>query len=291
MRVHHLDCISECPWGGRIMDGSPGPARLTCHCVLLETERGLVLLDTGFGLNDVRSPEKRLSPFFLKMNRPQFVESATAVRQIERLGFRAEDVRHIVLTHLDFDHAGGLDDFPEATVHLLAHERDVAFAQRTRMDRMRFRPQQWSSAGRWLTYPVRTGEPWFGFRAVRELEGVGPDVLLIPLIGHTLGHCGIAYYDDQRWNLLAGDAYFYYGEMEPKYRCTPGLRAYQALMEQDRKQRLRNQRRLRRLVKEHGSEVRVFSSHDLMEFETLRQEGPGLPLDVTPLPAEERAPS
>jgi glyoxylase-like metal-dependent hydrolase (beta-lactamase superfamily II) len=24
-------------------------------------------------------------------------------------------VRHIVLTHLDFDHAGGLEDFPEAT--------------------------------------------------------------------------------------------------------------------------------------------------------------------------------
>lgn len=41
------------------------------------------------------------------------------------------DVRHIVLTHLDFDHAGGLDDFPEATVHMLQIERDVAVAQRS----------------------------------------------------------------------------------------------------------------------------------------------------------------
>ena len=31
-----------------------------------------------------------------------------------------EDVTDIVLTHLDFDHAGGLDDFPAATVHLRA---------------------------------------------------------------------------------------------------------------------------------------------------------------------------
>jgi glyoxylase-like metal-dependent hydrolase (beta-lactamase superfamily II) len=36
--------------------------------------------------------------------------------QVQRLGFDPRDVRHIVLTHLDFDHAGGLDDFPHATV-------------------------------------------------------------------------------------------------------------------------------------------------------------------------------
>lgn len=32
------------------------------------------------------------------------------------------------LTHLDFDHADGLDDFPWSTVHLLSKERDSAFA-------------------------------------------------------------------------------------------------------------------------------------------------------------------
>jgi len=41
----------------------------------------------------------------------------------------ASDVRHIVLTHLGFDHAGGLDDFPAATVHLLRQESDHAAPQ------------------------------------------------------------------------------------------------------------------------------------------------------------------
>jgi glyoxylase-like metal-dependent hydrolase (beta-lactamase superfamily II) len=59
------------------------------------------------------------------------------------LGFSPRDVRHIVLTHLDFDHAGGLDDFPWAMVHLLRRERDHALKQRTWLDRQRFRPQQW----------------------------------------------------------------------------------------------------------------------------------------------------
>lgn len=273
MRVHHLDCITQCPYGGRLMDGESGTARLTCHCVLLETPRGLVLIDTGFGLNDVHHPRPRLSPFFLKMNRPQLVESDTAVRQIERLGFSAGDVRHILLSHLDFDHAGGLDDFPEAQIHLLASEREVAFAQRSWLDRQRFRPQQWDSANRWLTYPSSSGESWFGFDAVRELEGVPPEILFIPLFGHTLGHAGIAYHDGRHWSLYAGDAYFYFGEMDPRgYRCTPGLRSYQRLMEQDHKQRIHNQKRLRHLVKTYGREVRVFSAHDLKEFEALRAE-------------------
>ncbi len=118
MRVHHLDCVSLCPPGGRWFDGRSkvlGRSRLVCHCVLVETDGGLLLVDTGLGLNDVRHPRRRLSPVFRVLLRPRLEEAATALRQIEHLGFRADDVRHIVLTHLDFDHAGGLDDFPAAT--------------------------------------------------------------------------------------------------------------------------------------------------------------------------------
>jgi glyoxylase-like metal-dependent hydrolase (beta-lactamase superfamily II) len=255
--------------------GARGPARLTCHCLLVEAREGLVLVDTGFGLEDVRHPRPRLSPLFLRLNRPRLDERHTAVRQIERLGHRAEDVRHVVLTHLDFDHAGGLDDFPDARIHLLAAERDVAYGQRTALDRHRFRPRQWTSAGRWITYPSRGGEPWYGFECVRDLEGLPPEILLVPLPGHTAGHAGVAVETGRGWLLHAGDAYFYRGEMDPRgYRCTPGLRAYQALMEQDRRARLANQRRLRGLVARHGGAVRVFCAHDAVEFERLAHAAP-----------------
>src|SRR3954447_4440373 len=124
MRVHHLNCISSCPLGGRLMDGRSNSLRgkLACRVVLIETASALVLLDTGFGLLDVRRPAERLSRFFLRLLDPDFREELTAVRQIEALGYKATDVRHIVLTHLDFDHAGGLDDFPAATVHMLHDE-------------------------------------------------------------------------------------------------------------------------------------------------------------------------
>lgn len=56
-------------------------------------------------------------------------EDETAIRQVERLGYTADDVRHIILTHLDIDHSGGLSDFPAAQVHVLQAEIDAAFAE------------------------------------------------------------------------------------------------------------------------------------------------------------------
>lgn len=282
MRVHHLNCISSCPLGGRLMDGqTPSVLRrgqLCCHCLLVETPDTLVLVDTGFGLNDVRHPRPRLSGFFLALLSPDFREEMTAVRQIEALGFSPTDVRHIVLTHLDFDHAGGLDDFPHATVHMLRQERDDAVAQKTWLDRQRFRPQQWSTQRHWHVYPTGGGERWFGFEGVVGERGLPHDVLMVPLPGHTRGHAGVAVRHEGRWLLQAGDAYFYHQEMDlQRPHCTPGLRFYQTMMEKDRALRLGNQQRLRELKARHGREVEIFCSHDPLEFSRLSGHSPRQP--------------
>jgi glyoxylase-like metal-dependent hydrolase (beta-lactamase superfamily II) len=272
MRVHHLNAVSMCPLGGALMDGRTLGLRgsLACHCLLVETDAGLVLVDTGLGLRDVADPRTRLSRVFLALLAPELREQMTAIRQIERLGFEADDVRHVVLTHLDFDHAGGLDDFPQAAVHLLAEERDAAARRRTILDRMRYRPQQWGSRERWRAYGRGEGEPWFGFDAVRDLDGLPPEILLVPLVGHTLGHAGVAVRGEHGWILQAGDAYFYRDEMDPEIpRCTPGLRLYQSLMQKDRKARVWNRDRLRLLGMDHGGEITVTCSHDPVEFERL----------------------
>lgn len=285
MRIHHLNCISSCPLGGRLMDGETRSlverGHLCCHCLLVEGDRGLTLIDTGFGLADVAKPHERLSGFFLSLLRPEFREELTAIRQIERLGFAASDVRDIVLTHLDFDHAGGLDDFPQARVHLMAEERDYALAQKTWMDRQRFRPQQWSGRPNWQGHSPSGGEQWQGFDCVRDLPGLAPDILLVPLRGHTFGHAGVAVHDGSRWLLLAGDAYFYHREMDiERPWCTPGLRMYQTMLEKDRSARLANQQRLRELRHQQGAAIDVFSSHDNAEFKRLSGRSPKVPVEA-----------
>ena len=273
MAIHFLNSISSCPLGGALMDGTSFThlrGRLTCTCVLVETEQGLVLVDTGFGLRDIESPRTRLGWFFRILAKPEFREEMTAIRQIERLGYNPRDVQHIVLSHLDFDHAGGLDDFPQARVHMMRRERDDALAQASWLDRQRFRPQQWSTQSHWHTYEVGQGETWHGFQAVRELEGLPPDILLVPLPGHTHGHAGVAIRSGHGWLFNAADAYFHHGEMHIAHPyCTPGLRFYQWMMEKDRSARLENQERLRALLGQHGHELDLFCSHDVRDFERL----------------------
>ena len=274
MKIHHLNCGTDCPVGGALFDGrSKGVlGHLVCHCLLIESEAGLVLVDTGYGLRDVHHPHAGSSPRITRAMRTvlniRLREEETAVRQVERLGFAPADVRHILLTHLDFDHAGGLEDFPQATVHLMDAEYSAATGPRRGfVPRNRYRPSQFDEVARWRRYGGQ-GEPWFGFPAVRGLEGLPPEILLVPLPGHTWGHAGVAVDTGAGWLLHAGDAYFYRGEMRgPKRRCTPGLRAYQTMMETDRAQRLANQERLRRLSVERREDVKILCAHDAVELE------------------------
>ena len=274
MRIHHLNCGTDCPFGGALFDGrSKGlTGHLVCHCLLIETDAGLVLVDTGYGLRDVahphRPPHPRITKTMRGMLNIKLREEETAIRQVERLGFSPADVRHIVLTHLDFDHAGGLEDFPNAIVHLMDAEFSAATGPRNGfVPRNRYRPAQFNDVANWRRYTGQ-GEAWFGFPAVRALEGLPPEILLVPLPGHTWGHAGVAVDTGEGWLLHAGDAYFYRGEMRgEKRKCTPGLRAYQTMMEVDRAQRLTNQERLRRLSVDKAGEVRILCAHDVVEFE------------------------
>jgi glyoxylase-like metal-dependent hydrolase (beta-lactamase superfamily II) len=274
VRSHHLNCGTCCPAGGRLFDGRSDSAlgHLVCHCLLIESEQGLVLVDTGYGMRDVERPGARLSPFFRMLNNPQLRREETALAQVRRLGFDPGDVRHIVLTHLDFDHAGGIEDFPNARVHVTAREKEAADARDggALVGTRRYRPLQWDEADDWRLYPMGGGERWFGFDAVRDLDGLPPEILLVPLSGHSWGHAGVAVRGDDGWMLHAGDAYFYRGEMGGEARrCTPGLRGYQAMLEVDRAARVANQRQLRELASDHAGDVRIFCAHDVMEFELM----------------------
>jgi glyoxylase-like metal-dependent hydrolase (beta-lactamase superfamily II) len=275
LKIHHLNCGTSCPWGGRLFDGTSHgvlTGHIVCHCLLIESDAGLVLVDTGFGTRDIDHPGHRLAGFFRALNNIQLRPQETAVAQVRALGFDPADVRHIVISHLDFDHAGGIADFPNATVHLTAREKEVADRGEggAFVGTRRYRPQQWNDASDWRLYPMGGGEPWFGFDAVRQLEGLPPEILLIPLMGHTWGHSGIAVDTGNGWLLHAADAYFHRGEINSKRRrCPPGMRGYQWMMEVDRRARLTNQTKLRRLAARHGGEVRIFCAHDAREFANL----------------------
>jgi glyoxylase-like metal-dependent hydrolase (beta-lactamase superfamily II) len=242
---------------------------MVCHCLLLETDDGLALVDTGLGTEDMANPGKRLGRAFVAMTGLVARQEDTALAQVERLGFQRSDVRHILVTHLDLDHAGGLADFPDATVHVHRLEQEAAFNRPTRLERERYRSVQWAHQPRWQTHTT-DGERWYGFESVRAVPGSRDEILLVPLVGHSRGHSGIAVKTDTGWLLHAGDAYFAHNEIHrTPPRCPPMLDVFQRIVQVDGEARLANQARLRTLVTAY-SEVQVICAHDESELRTLQ---------------------
>ncbi len=248
------------PLGGVLFDGVTrglGPATLACHCLLLESASGLVLVDTGVVGQDARQSREAHHPAFLAVDNPRLDPAESAAAQVRALGFRTEDVRHVVMTHLDFDHAAGLVDFPGATVHLSVQEAAAARRPDGAKARARYRPKQWGAMERWKAWDF--DRTWFGLPAV---EALGAELLLVSLPGHTPGHCGVAVRDGGRWLLHAGDAVFFRRELDAAPSMPTGARGYQWFMETSQRDRRRSVRALRGLVAEHGDDVRVVCTHD-----------------------------
>ena len=132
MNVHHLNLNTLCPLGGPLVrDGGwlDGPARYVTHALLVETDDGLVLVDAGFSIEDLRDPGRFPRLYNLVID-PIFDVEDAALVQIQKLGFRREDVRHILPTHLDLDHAGGVADFPDSAVHVFEPEYEAGMTPR-----------------------------------------------------------------------------------------------------------------------------------------------------------------
>lgn len=270
MKVHHLNAATMCPIGQRFVNGTGSAlarGRLVCHALLLETDDGLVLVDGGLGTGDIANPD-RLGRRWVRQVAPRLDPAETALAQVKALGYTASDVRHLIVTHLDLDHAGAIPDFPEALVHV--HEREItaARARHGGQARRRYvlpqmpRPEQLRVYG-------DGGDPWFGFDGARPLADSdgNADILLVPLHGHTEGHCGVAVREQDRWLLHAGDSYFYHRQMDAEPTIPFVMGFFQRRADTDRALRVANQEKVRQLALSAPREVTVFCSHDPVEFD------------------------
>ncbi len=177
MSLYFLNCGSMRPYFPPVENG--------ITCFLVETNQGPVLVDTGFGTQDYQNPGKRMD-FFLKLMRSKRDMNETALRQVQQLGYKRDDVKHIIQTHLHLDHAGGISDFPEAQVHIYKPEYEHIMSHNS----WEYVPDHWKHHPHWVMHEM-PNDKWFEFDAIK-LENFDPDVWLIPLTGHTPGHMAVA---------------------------------------------------------------------------------------------------
>lgn len=110
---------------GMLLAGKSGPTRSPMGAYLIETDEGFVLYDTGPDpkvLDDAAGTWKGL----LKIVRPEMRPEDTIVGRLEEIGLQPADIKYVVMSHLHFDHAGGLRFFKESKI--IVHRAEYRFA-------------------------------------------------------------------------------------------------------------------------------------------------------------------
>lgn len=108
----------------------------------------------------------------------------------------------IVLTHLHFDHIGGLDQFPNTPVLLNREEGQHPFGALPKLYPKKFNPTL-----------LDLDTPFGPFPKTRSLTSDN-SILLVHTPGHTKGHCSVLVRTDTTNILLAGDVCYNKRQLE-----------------------------------------------------------------------------
>jgi glyoxylase-like metal-dependent hydrolase (beta-lactamase superfamily II) len=158
------------------------PYEFPAYSYLVEHPEGHIAIDTGLSTRvRVRRAQRLMS-----VPSPVIEAGEEIGPQMRAKGLRIEDVRRVVLTHLDWDHAGGLEYFPDTEI--LVHRPEHEFASKL-MGRLRYQPRLWPSWFDPKLYDLDP-EPYGPFPASKALTDSG-DVRLVPIPGHSIGQVGM----------------------------------------------------------------------------------------------------
>jgi glyoxylase-like metal-dependent hydrolase (beta-lactamase superfamily II) len=177
---------------------------------------GLVLVDTGFHRSVAAGPAseraRNLGPIGRVLSRGlQMRPEQTVVEQLRALGLDPRDVPLVVMTHLHFDHASALCDFPDATVLLARDEWDAATGRRAALrgySRAQIDPRP---SYRTVDFAA-AGTPYESFERAVDVFGDG-SLKLVSTPGHSAGHLSLIARLSGREAMLTGDAAYTLGTL------------------------------------------------------------------------------
>jgi len=242
---------------GRLCKGSS----VVTNCLLIDTsESGLILIDTGFSRDDT-GDVKRIPLGLRVFFRPNMCIDETAYLQIQKYGYDVRDVRNVVFTHLDVDHANGLSDFPWAKGHCSSKEYRSAISKTGIKSKIRYKGNAIKNHKLWEFYDCfNEGIDGLNIKGQR-IKGLNEDIYMVPLSGHSSGNCAIAVKGKDNWILHCGDAYMNHYEISDRenYKNYSGL--FQLFIQFSNKKRIESLQRIKQLKLEYKNTI-IICSHD-----------------------------
>lgn len=215
-QVHvELFDTGACRQSGHLMRRSASWARTDIPAYaagIVHPGHGVLVVDTGYTRRFLTASERMPGRAHRWATPPVLPFPPALVDQLAVRAIQADDVRHVVLTHAHADHASGLVDFPQATVHMSGHELPENWQHMSTLQHLRHGrlvgvlpsdlPERTAPVEAHALVPT-------GLRALPagwDLLGDG-SVLVLSLPGHTAGHIGVYLPHTQGAPvLLVGDA-------------------------------------------------------------------------------------
>ena len=194
--------------------------------ILIERDGELILFDTGIGarIHDEMKPLRYRGNWFFNtfIMRTRFNPLRDPlIRQLPSLGFDPKRVSHVIVSHLHWDHAGGMRDFPHARFIVSKEEWRAATSPFYFMHA--YIREQYDQGGELMIQQVSTepNRPCLIFPSSHDIFGDGMFVL-VDLPGHTKGMMGlILTLPSGRRFLFGGDSFYFPENLEwgaPKSR-------------------------------------------------------------------------
>lgn len=189
---------------------------------VLEHPDGVALFDCGLPAAMCDRSESYLKALQTQDLDVTLTPEQTLTSHLQRLDIDPAKVRFAVLSHLHFDHAGGLRELPNATVVVQRREWEAGFDREA--------SQHYGLRKRYFDL----GHAVELIDGEHDLFGDGSAVC-IPSFGHTPGHQSLRVRSGQGDHILVGDACYHCGVVEsrqfPEYSNQEAMnRALDALL-------------------------------------------------------------
>jgi len=158
---------------------------------VIEHKDGLILFDTGLDPAIATDPGYINSPLgrFLRRRifRLEIGVEETLANKLEALGYRAADVKKAVISHLHFDHVGGIADIPQADLLVSKREWQILSEPHPEYEWMLKEHIELEGA-KWQQIEFTPShDPLFAdFEGFYDVMGDG-SLILLPTPGHTPG--------------------------------------------------------------------------------------------------------
>ena len=166
--------VPKALWSRKYPVNDKNQIELACEPILVQYEGKNYVIDTGVGFGKLN--EKQLRNYGVS-------EESTIFESLQELGLTVSDIDAVLMTHMHFDHAGGLTywegeqlvpTFPNATIYVTQAEWDEMCNPN-----IRSRNTYWKENWEPVQHLVKT--------YAGEME-VAPGVKLIHTGGHSEGH-------------------------------------------------------------------------------------------------------